>query len=385
MREGDLVPVRETWTVMATGLDVTVYRPASAEAQAAEDLAAAHQEVVAIDRMMSLYRPDSELVALNAKAGRGAIPVSAPLFEVLQAAEHYARLSGGAFDVTVQPLVELWGFYRVERAAIPPQDQIDKAMAQVGFTRVTLDAEARTATLEPGTRIDLGAIAKGYAVDVALAALRARGVPAALVNLGGNIGVLGRRPDGKPWSVGLQHPRENRLIGRIELLAGAVATSGDYDRYFEAGGKRYSHIIDPRTGWPVDGVYALTVAAPNATAADALSTAGFVQGATDGMTLLENCAGVAAVSVAPTDGDGPYAVRATSANRRDDAQIRIDPNPDVVVAPRDRTESGAETDCILPPRITGRGDTAQPAINAPFVPVMAMFVDSISPRRAERR
>ena len=144
-----------------------------------------------IDQLMSLYRDDSELVALNAQAGAGQIEVSAATFQVLEASQHYRQLSGGAFDVTVQPLVELWGFYKMETASIPPLEEIQNVLYLVGAERLDLDESAHTAALAAGSRVDLGGIAKGYAIDQALAVLRARRVPAALIDLGGNIGVLG--------------------------------------------------------------------------------------------------------------------------------------------------------------------------------------------------
>ncbi len=284
---------------MATTLDITVYRSVSDSAVAAADLEAAYAEVVSIDHLMSLYRPDSELSALNAKAGEGSVPVSDATLDVLTAAKHYERLSDAAVDVTIQPLVDLWGFYRVKQAAVPPQDKINAVLQLVGMDRITLNSSDNTVTLDAGTSLDFGSIAKGYAVDRALKVLRARGVPAALVNLGGNIGVMGHPPAKRPWVVGVQHPREGRLIGTIRFWDGAVSTSGDYDRYFEAGGKRYSHLLDPRTGWPVEGVYALTVVAPNATAADALSTAAFVLGPARGMALLNSCADVEGLLIEP--------------------------------------------------------------------------------------
>jgi thiamine biosynthesis lipoprotein ApbE len=319
--ENDLVAARHEWTVMATALTVTAYRPVSSAALAVADLDAAYREVADVDRLMSLYRADSELVALNARAGGGPVTVSAAMFEVLSAAQRFAVLSGGAFDITVQPVVDLWGFYRVERTAVPPQAAIDEALKSVGSGRIALDPAARTATLAPGTRIDLGAIAKGYAVDRALDALRARGASAALVNLGGNIGVFGPAPRGQQWSIGIQDPRANRLMGRIQLSAGAVATSGDYDRYFELDGKRYGHIIDPRTGWPVESVAATTVVAPTAMAADALSTAVFVLGPERGLALLKTQPGTAGV-VVPADTDKPAAVYSSPA-----AAIAVDEVP----------------------------------------------------------
>ena len=250
-----LVPERRAWTSMGTTLEATVYRPATARSLAHADLEAVYSAVIEIDHLMSLYRPDSELVALNAQAGAGAIEVSAPTLEVLRAAQHYARLSGGALDITVQPLVELWGFYRMKRTSIPPLAEIQEVLRQIGPDRMDLDAAARTVALAAGSQLDLGSIAKGYAIDQAVEVLRARSVPAALIDLGGNIGVLGQPPGGRPWVVGIRHPRHDQLIGLLRFRSGAVATSGDYDRYFEVEGRRFSHLLDPRSGWPAEGLY----------------------------------------------------------------------------------------------------------------------------------
>ena len=297
--QDDLVPAHRTWTLMGTILEATVYRPAAATTLARADLEAVHNAVFAIDQLMSLYRPESELVALNTQAGAGHIKVSAAMFQVLQASQHYTRLSGGALDVTVQPLVQLWGFYRMERTSIPPLEEIQAVLRLVGADRLDLYGSAHTAALATGSRLDLGSIAKGYAIDQAVAALRARGVPAALIDLGGNIGVLGQPPDGRPWTVGIKHPRGDSLIGLLRFREGAIATSGDYDRYFEVEGRRFSHLLDPRTGWPAEGLYAVTVIAPNATAADALSTAAFVLGPERGMALLSDCEDVEGLLVQP--------------------------------------------------------------------------------------
>ncbi|MCZ6768495.1 MAG: FAD:protein FMN transferase, partial [Acidobacteria bacterium] len=303
--QDDLVPERRAWTSMGTTLEATVYRPATARPLAQADLAAVYSAVIEIDQLMSLYLPDSELVALNAHAGAGTIEVSTPTLEVLRAAQHYARLSGGALDITVQPLVELWGFYRMERNWIPPEAKIQEALRQIGPDRINLDTAARTVVLAAGSQLDLGSIAKGYAIDRAIEVLRARGVPAALIDLGGNIGVLGQPPDGRSWVVGIRHPRRDQLIGLLRLRSGAVATSGDYDRYFEVAGRRFSHLLDPRTGWPAEGMYSVTVVAPNATAADALSTAAFVLGPERGMALLSECQGVEGLLIQPLNDQVP--------------------------------------------------------------------------------
>lgn len=294
---------------MATGLEVSVYRAASDAAMADQDLVAAYEAIADVDRVMSLYRSDSELVRLNANAGLGPVVLSAMMLDVLQAAISYARQSEGAFDVTVTPVVDLWGFYRGDRVEVPSAESIESVRWRVGAGRVSINSAEGTAALAPGTAIDLGAIAKGYAVDRANAALKSRGVPAAVIDLGGNIGVLGARPDGRPWRIGLQDPRYNKLMGSVSFDRGAVATSGDYDRYFEHDGRRYSHIIDPRTGWPVAGVAATTVIAPTAMAADALSTAVFVLGAEAGLALIAAtpCAAALVIGV-----DGQVTVHETT-------------------------------------------------------------------------
>jgi thiamine biosynthesis lipoprotein len=305
---------RDEWMAMAAALDVTVYRADAAAAAA--DLAAAAAEVAALDRRMSLYRADSELVALNGSDHGAPVNVSPPMFEVLAAAAEFARLSSGAFDVSVMPLVEAWGFYRVAWARVPDAPAVAAARARVGPHMWALDPAAGAVTLRPGARLDLGGIAKGYAVDRALAVLRARHVPAALVNLGGNIGVLGLPPGDTPWIIGIGHPRTQKLLGRIRLWRGAVATSGDSDRYFEVDGTRYAHIVDPRSGLPVRTLAAMTVIAPSATAADALSTAAFVLGPEQGLALLRTVPGAGGVAVT--------AGAVTRTANRDDADARFE-------------------------------------------------------------
>ncbi|MDE0801316.1 MAG: FAD:protein FMN transferase [Rhodospirillaceae bacterium] len=293
---------RQAWMVMGTTLEITVYRPASESAQSAGDLEAAYQEILEIDARMSLYRPNSELVQLNTRAGKGGVTVSEKTLNVLRAANHFSNLSDLAFDISVKPLIDLWGFYDVATASVPERAEIEAVQNQIGFGSVEYNEYTRLVTLEAGAGIDLGAIAKGYAVDMAISVLRSRSVPSALVNLGGNVGVLGLAPGGKPWVVGIRHPRSDKLISMVSLTEGAVATSGDYDRYFEVDGQRYSHLLNPRTGYPVDGLYSLSVVASNAITADALSTAAFILGPEVGAKLLSDCLGVEGLFVEVGDG-----------------------------------------------------------------------------------
>jgi FAD:protein FMN transferase len=302
--EDTLVAYKDDWVVMATSLDITLYRPAADAARAQADLDAAAAEAMRLDNALSLYQADSELVTLNSRDVGYPVAISETLSDVLSAAARFSALSDGAFDVSIQPLVDVWGFYHVKRAQVPTPNLMEQARERVGPNRWQVARDARTATLTRGTRLDLGGVAKGYAVDRVIALLRARDVPAAFVNLGGNIAVLGQAPGGRAWRVGIEHPREPKLMGHIELWRGAVATSGDYDRYFMMNGKRYNHIIDPRTGQPVQGIYAFTVIAPTATAADALSTAAFVLGPKGGLALLNSCADTGGVVAEPGLGAG---------------------------------------------------------------------------------
>lgn len=351
-RQNELIASHRDWIIMGTYLEVTVYRPAAASSAADGDLLAAHRAVAEVDERMSLYRPDSELVALNERAGEGPIDVADPTLEVLEAAQHYGRLSGGAMDVTIQPIVELWGFYQLEATSPPPAAEIGAALENVGIDRVVLGAG--TVALPAGTQLDLGAIAKGYAVDRALAELLARDVPAAFIDLGGSVGAMGRPPGNRLWRVGVGHPRgENQLLGNVQLTEGAVATSGDYERYLEFEGRRFSHLLDPRSGWPVEGVYAVTVIAPNGTAADALSTAAFVLGPEDGLALLARCEGVEGLVVRPVYKEGKPMELAVTMTPGLDAggPTPFEVEPGFVGTPRVPQELVALTpmpNCVLP-------------------------------------
>jgi len=248
-----------------------------------------------------------ELGQLNrAKPGQ-AVAVSQELFNLLDRAQRYDQRSQGAFDVTLGRLENLWGF--VENwdgnGRVPTQEEIEAFLGRPrGFT---LERQRLEVTrLSDATQIDLGGIAKGYAVDRALDVLRSRGLRAALVNAGGNVRVFGRVPDvvlfwdrPRPFQVGVQHPRQpDGILGGLTLEAGqAVATSGDYQRYFIVDGVRYHHVLDPHTGLPARGLISSTVLAPTATDADALSTAVFVLGAEKGLALVNALPDVEAVIV----------------------------------------------------------------------------------------
>ncbi|MCX6349839.1 MAG: FAD:protein FMN transferase [Candidatus Aureabacteria bacterium] len=246
-------------------------------------------EAAALEKKFSVYLPESEVSLLNRRAGSEAVAVSDEMWEILSRSREVSRMTRGAFDITVGPLMRAWGFFPKREGRVPSPEEIAEARARVGWEKVILDPSARTVRFsQPGVEIDLGGVAPGYVVDRMIAVLRARGIKSAMVNAGGEIYCLGERPGGGKWRIGVEHPRrEGDLLGVLELEDRAVSTSGDYRNYFIRSQKRYSHIMDPRTGRPaLTGVVESTAAAPDCLTADALATALFVLGAEEGMEVI---------------------------------------------------------------------------------------------------
>jgi len=272
---------------MGTFIRVSARAPDSASARTA--LEVAHDQAVLVDSLMSTYRPSSEISTVNRRAGSGRwTPVSQETLEVVDASLEWARLSDGAFDPTVGPLMRAWGFRGGEPR--PPSDAVlDSVRTLVGWRGVEVDRENRRIRLrKKGAALDLGAVAKGYALDRAEAAMRKAGARAGMVDLGGNVAVFGPSPRGDgPWVLGIRHPRrKGQLMGTMTTDSGSVSTSGDYEQFFEAGGVRYTHIMDPRTGRPVRGVVSATVSAARGMTSDILSTLLFVLGPDEGRRFL---------------------------------------------------------------------------------------------------
>ena len=247
-----------------------------------------------INRSMSTYQPDSEIRRLNRRSAGDPMTVSDDFFRVLTAAAEVHRVSGGAWDPTVDPLVTLWGFGRSDpRSDVPPPEAIRRAMAAVDFDAIRLTPPRRVTRARADVALDLGSIAKGYGVDRISVLLTAHGHDRHLVEIGGEVRAAGRRANGTRWRMGISSPSptaDPESIHRVIALEDqAMATSGDYRSFFTADGKRYSHIIDPRTGYPVEnGVVSVSVIAPDCTLADGLSTAVMVLGADDGLALIES-------------------------------------------------------------------------------------------------
>jgi thiamine biosynthesis lipoprotein len=255
-------------------------------AAARDALGAAFDRIDDVDRLMSVFH-DSEVTRLARAAGAEAVPVSEDTYRVLAEARAVAAVTRGALDVTILPLMRLWTA-AAARGRVPSRAELDATARLVGVEGLFLDPRARTARLgEPGAGVDLGGIGKGYAVDIAVDALRARGVQSGIVNAGGDLRVLGRSPGGTPWRIGLRHPlRPDSLLLALWVEDEAVCTSGNYFRYFTVAGRRYGHVLDPRRGTPAEPALSATVVAPRAMRADGLATGALVcgvQGALDVM------------------------------------------------------------------------------------------------------
>lgn len=286
-------PVSETRQLLGTTCTVTLYD--RAPRGIFEKVFARIDE---IERHMTLNGTGSEVIAVNEAAGRAPAAVSPDTFSVISAGLEYSRLSGGAFDITIGPLVKSWGIGS-DSARVPPEEEIAKMAALIDYTKVRTDERSGTVYLEePGMMIDLGAIAKGYAADETARILDENGVKRAIIDLGGNIMLVGEKPDGTDWRVGVQDPDSTRgsYIGVVESGPAAVVTSGVYERFFVRDGVRFHHILDTETGYPVDnGLTSVTILTARSTDADGLSTSAFSLGLEKGLELIESLPGVEAV------------------------------------------------------------------------------------------
>jgi len=293
-------PARAQWlerteSIMGTRIYVELWHTDATQGKAAIDAVMA--EMHRIDELMSHYKPESQLSAINARAATEAVIVAPELFELLRQSVHFSELTDGAFDITYASVGYLYDYRKHVR---PTDAQIRAALPGVNFRNMLLDAGHHSVRFErPGMRIDLGGIAKGYAVDRGIGILRARGVQHAVVTAGGDTRIIGDR-FGRPWVVGIRHPDDKeKFVTRIPLVDTAMSTSGDYERFFDEGGVRYHHIIDPKSGRSASKVRSATILGPTALQTDGLSKTAFVLGPERALEIIERMPDFDAILVGP--------------------------------------------------------------------------------------
>ncbi|MGI6361324.1 MAG: FAD:protein FMN transferase [Bacillota bacterium] len=269
---------------MDTVIDMQVYAANESEAKAA--CKAAEQEYARIEQISDRFDKKSELYQVNQAQGE-AVQVSDDLWQMVTQALEMGKKSGGSFSIAIGAVMDLWDFNGKKH--LPSEAELQKILPSINDKNIIIDENNRTITVKNDTVIDLGAVAKGYATDCAVAALKEAGIKHAVINAGGNVYALGSMPDGKPWRIGIRNPRPEdgrELVGIIEVINKSVVTSGDDQRFFEVDGKRYHHILNPQTGMPADESVFATVICENSAMADMLSTAVFVLGPNDYKKIL---------------------------------------------------------------------------------------------------
>jgi thiamine biosynthesis lipoprotein len=259
----ELKKVERSVNVMGTTFTVDMYGADMGQMQSASEQA--FDEVKRLDQMLSNYIPDSELSRVNAEAAEHPVVVSEEFFRLLAACAEYSRKGEGSFDITVGPLMKVWGFYKGS-GHLPHRAEIRAAIDQVGYQNVELDAVKRTVRfLKPGMSLDPGGVGKGYAVDKMAAILRANGITSALVSGGGSsIYGIGVPPtDRRGWYIRIRDPKDERkTAAEVYLEDDSVSTSGNYEKFFRAEGKLYSHIMNPQTGYPAEGTLSVSIVSP---------------------------------------------------------------------------------------------------------------------------
>ena len=293
-----LATLKETHSLLGTIVEITIV--SADESKGQKGMEEAFAEIHRIEALMSYYRPESEVSRINNAPAEQKVEVGEELFRLLQHAQTISQLTGGAFDITFTPLWQLWGRC-AKKGRLPSPEEIREAKGLVDFRQIKLSEGTHEVELgKAGMRVNLGGIAKGYALDRTGRVLKNAGLDNFLVNMGGDILAMGEGREGKGWRIGIRHPRRpQELTGMLRIGNGCVLTSGDYERYFEIEGKRYHHILDVRTGYPVDSCSQVTVVAPNLGSNYLPSIALFLLGPEAGLHHMENYPEMAALIITP--------------------------------------------------------------------------------------
>ena len=295
-------PVERSAFLKDTHVRITVFDSAVPEdsVQAAIDRCIRSME--ALEGLTTAHVDTSEIAKLNARAGKAAVAVKPEIYQLLQKTVDLSRETDGAFDITLGALKDLWGF-DAENPRVPDPGAIRGLLNFTGSAQLVL-RNGTAFIINPKTRLDLGGFGEGLLIDRGVRVLQDAGIQAGLVEASGELRAFGKKPGRKTWRIGVRHPRdpEGGLIGVIQIAEGGVSTSGDYERFFIDHGKRYCHILDPKTGVPASRCISVTIVAPDAWTADAYDTAVFVLGPEKGMALIERTPGMEGIIMTERDG-----------------------------------------------------------------------------------
>ena len=271
---------------MGSRYEITVVAQNSSKAEEDIDLAVA--EISRIEKLISSWDPNSQTSSINKNAGIKPVPVAQELYDLIKRAKAISELTDGAFDISYASMDALWKFDG-SMTKMPDTATVKTSVAKVVYKNIILNPVDHSVFLKlPGMKIGFGAIGKGYSADKAKALLMSRGVTAGIINASGDMNTWGKQPDGSTWKVAITNPlNKNNAFALLPIEEGAVVTSGNYEKYVTFNGKRYTHIIDPRTGYPSSGIISATVFAPKAELADALATSVFVMGKEAGLDRID--------------------------------------------------------------------------------------------------
>ncbi|WP_298487284.1 FAD:protein FMN transferase [uncultured Maribacter sp.] len=289
-------PYKQTMKLMGSRFDITVVAKDSLEASYFITLAV--NEITRIEKLISSWDKNSETTLVNKNAGIAPIKVSNELYELIERSLKISKLTDGAFDISYASMDKIWQFNGT-MTQMPKAKQIKQSVAKVGYKNIILNKEESTVYLkQKGMKIGFGAIGKGYAADKAKALLVKKGVISGIINASGDMNTWGKQPNGEEWKVAITNPMDkNKAFALLPITNGAVVTSGNYEKFVMLNGKRYTHIIDPRTGYPSSGIISVTIFAPKAELADALATSVFVMGKEVGLNRINQLPNIECVIV----------------------------------------------------------------------------------------
>ncbi|MCJ7467860.1 MAG: FAD:protein FMN transferase [Maribacter sp.] len=287
---------RRTLKLMGSRFDITIVAKDTVSANSYIDEAIS--EITRIEKLISSWDPNSQTSEINRMAGIVPVKVDPELFELIERAKQISKITDGAFDISFASIDKVWHFDG-RMTQKPTAEEIANSVAKIGYQNILLDKEKQTVFLKlPGMKIGFGALGKGYAADKVRVMLKAKGVPAGIINASGDLTTWGKQPDGTDWMVGITNPlNKNKVFSWFPVVDAAVATSGNYEKFVEFDGVKYSHIIDPRTGYPSTGLVSVTIFAKSAELCDALATSVFITGTETGLNIIDQIKGVECIIV----------------------------------------------------------------------------------------